>query len=126
MKLMTAYSKAVLFLVALWMTSPLAAQADDPFKAGGVGQKQEVPPKDRLKVSATFDPAEARRGGTATLKVTLAPAKGYHTYPTKQADPKAESFVTTIEFPDLKDLTPSKEWKEPKPKIVDEKDLMAK
>jgi thiol:disulfide interchange protein len=101
-------------------------QPDDFFNAPGSGKKGEVPPKDRLKVSAVFDPAEAQRGGTVTLKVTLAPASGYHSYPTKQADPKADSFVTTIEFPDLKDLKPAKDWKEPKPKIVDEKDLKIK
>jgi thiol:disulfide interchange protein DsbD len=101
-------------------------QPDDFFNAPGLGKKSEVPPKDRLKVSAVFEPAEAQRGGTATLKVTLAPAPGYHTYPTKQADPKADSFVTSIEFPDLKDFTPAKDWQEPKPKLVDEKDLKIK
>jgi DsbC/DsbD-like thiol-disulfide interchange protein len=90
------------------------------------GQKKEVPPEERLKASAVFDPAEAKRGGTVTLKVTLTPAPGYHTYPTKQADAKADAFVTTIEFPGIKDLKPAKEWKEPKPKIMDEKELMAK
>src|SRR5262249_25211013 len=64
-------------------------QPDDFFSAPGSGKKGEVPPKERLRVSAAFDPAEAQRGGTATLKVTLAPAPGYHTYPTKQADPNA-------------------------------------
>ena len=90
------------------------------------GQKKEVPPEERLKASAVFDPAEAKRGGTVTLKVTLTPAPGYHTYPTKQADAKADAFITTIEFPGIKDLKPAKEWKEPKPKIMDEKELMAK
>src|SRR5437879_2819063 len=123
---MSALSKFALLMVTVLAAGSALAQPDDLFATPGAAKKKDVPPEDRLKVSAAFDPAEAKRGGTATLKVTLAPAKGYHTYPTKQADPKAESFVTTIEFPDLKDLTPAKTWKEPKPKIVDEKDLMAK
>src|SRR5262249_16493461 len=108
-------------VIARWLAVLLLAvaaqaafgQPDDFFNAPGLGKKGEVPPKDRLKVSAAFDPAEAQRGGTATLKVTLAPAPGYHTYPTRQADPNANSFVTTVEFPDLKALTPAKEWQEP-------------
>jgi len=111
-------TRKVTLLALILATACLAFYTDD--------KKKEVPPEERLKAAAVFDPAEVKRGGTVTLKVTLTPAPGYHTYPIKQADAKADAFVTTIEFPGLKDLSPAKDWKEPKPKVMEDKDLKAK
>lgn len=52
------------------------------------------------KVTATFEPAEAKPGQTVTLKVTVELADGYHTYPLVQSDKKAAFMVNKLAFPD--------------------------
>jgi hypothetical protein len=51
------------------------------------------------KVEAKFEPATAKRGQAITWKLTIELADGWHTYPTKQADPDADSFVNKFKFP---------------------------
>ncbi len=51
------------------------------------------------KVEAKFEPATAKRGQSITWKLTIELADGWHTYPTKQADPDADSFVNKFKFP---------------------------
>jgi thiol:disulfide interchange protein len=61
----------------------------------------DAPPEEpRLKVTAAVDSPAARRGGTVTVKVTLTPRQGFHTYPPEQppqASDKARRMVTKIE-----------------------------
>jgi thiol:disulfide interchange protein len=51
------------------------------------------------KVEATFEPATAKRGETITWKLTVEVADGWHTYPTKQTDPAAQTNVNKITPP---------------------------
>lgn len=64
------------------------------FAQGGKKFKDVVP-----TVKATVEPTEAKRGETVTWKLTVEVIPGWHTYPTKQTDPNAESFVNKITFP---------------------------
>jgi thiol:disulfide interchange protein DsbD len=57
-----------------------------------------------LKVEATVEPATVRRGETATWRVTVELAPGWHTYPTVQQDPAASSMVTKFVFPSSKEM----------------------
>ncbi len=50
-------------------------------------------------VAATVEPAEAKPGQTVTMKLTIDLNDGYFTYPTKQPDENAKSFVNKIAFP---------------------------
>src|SRR5690242_14442226 len=51
------------------------------------------------KVSAKIEPATAKRGEAVTWTFTIELADGWHTYPTQQADPKADSYTNRIKFP---------------------------
>lgn len=53
---------------------------------------------DRMTSSAELAVKEAKAGDTVTLKVKLTPKPGFHTYPTKQSAPGAESFVTKLKL----------------------------
>jgi cytochrome c biogenesis protein CcdA len=83
--------------VALATAIPARAQSDDPFspgnasKAGGGAFEQAIP-----KISAQIEPPELKRGQIGTLKVSLEIAPGWHTYPTRQTDPGADSQITQI------------------------------
>ena len=97
------------------------AQEENPFRPGGQGQAedQDVPVKERLKVSAVLEPAKARRGATVTIKVTLEPAPGYYTYPLKQipeASNLTQASVTVLEFDPGNVAVPSGDGTGPKPK----------
>src|SRR5262249_48746690 len=48
----------------------------------------------------------ARRGETVTWILTVDILPGWHTYPTKQRDPKAESYTSKIKAPSGNDLIP--------------------
>jgi DsbC/DsbD-like thiol-disulfide interchange protein len=50
------------------------------------------------KVEARVDSASAKRGETVKWSLTVEIADGWHTYPTKQNDPKADSYVNKIKF----------------------------
>lgn len=50
------------------------------------------------KVEARIEPAKARRGQAVTWTLTIKLADEWHTYPTKQVDPGAESFTNRIRF----------------------------
>lgn len=51
-------------------------------------------------VAVAFDPPAAKPGQTVTLSLTVTLAPGYHTYPTRQPEKAAASFVTKFKFPD--------------------------
>jgi DsbC/DsbD-like thiol-disulfide interchange protein len=51
------------------------------------------------KVSAKVDSSEVKRGAAVTWTLTVEIADGWHTYPTKQADPQADSYTNRIKFP---------------------------
>jgi thiol:disulfide interchange protein len=51
------------------------------------------------RVEATVEPATAKRGETVTWKLTVELAPGWHTYPTTQPDPAAQSYVNKITPP---------------------------
>jgi hypothetical protein len=56
--------------------------------------------KDAIKkVEAVFDPAEAKPGQTVRLKVTVALADGYFTYPVVQPDEGSKFSVNKFTFP---------------------------
>src|SRR5262245_28874878 len=65
------------------------------------------------RIEAEFEPAIARRGETVTWKLTVELIPRWHTYPTKQADPNAQSQVTQIKFPQTGDVTPDGPITEP-------------
>ncbi len=46
-----------------------------------------------------FEPAEAKPGETVTLKITLEPVRGFHTYPTKQPNPRVADQINRFQFP---------------------------
>ena len=48
---------------------------------------------------AYFEPATAKRGEVVKLRVVTELADGWHTYPTKQADPRSESQIVKFEYP---------------------------
>jgi hypothetical protein len=57
-------------------------------------------PKDAIKsVEASFDPPKAKPGQTVTLKLTVALADGYFTYPVLQPAPEARYSVNALTFP---------------------------
>lgn len=51
------------------------------------------------KVEAKFNKATVTRGQAIKWTLTIDLADGWHTYPTVQADPKADSYVNKIKFP---------------------------
>src|SRR5690349_9873203 len=51
------------------------------------------------KVSAKIEPATAKRGEAVTWTLTVEVIEGWHTYPTQQPDPKADSYTNRIKFP---------------------------
>ena len=56
--------------------------------------------EERMDVTVTLDAKEAQAGTTVMAKVKLDVKVGFHTYPTKQKDPAAASFVTKIRIKD--------------------------
>ncbi len=72
---------------------------DNPFDLPGQAKAKQAGIEERVKeVSIAVEPAKARRGETVVLNVTFQLQPGFHTYPTKQPDPKAEAFVTDLSF----------------------------
>jgi len=61
---------------------------------------QDGPAKGVKKVEVSVEPAEAKPGQTVTVKIAVELDDGFHTYPTKQADKNAESYVSKIAFED--------------------------
>jgi thiol:disulfide interchange protein DsbD len=70
---------------------------------------------DVVKYQVAVEPAEAKRGETVTWKFTVDLIPGWHTYPTKQGEEAAASFVNSITFPDTSVFVPVGPLKEPKP-----------
>ncbi len=70
---------------------------DNPLNPTGMKpQGGSLTPEQQLKIEGFLEPLQARRGSVVKFKTILTPAPGYHTYPYKQSDPNAESFVTAI------------------------------
>jgi len=95
-------------LLRLSLVVPLAtlalavpARGQDDFFDSNTPKKVKQFGNERIKVSAALDPAQARRGEEIKLKVTLDITPGFHSYPTKQSDSKAESYVTSIKIESL-------------------------
>ena len=83
--------------------------------------KQAVPIR-----SATASPDTVRRGQTVTLSLTFGLAPGWHTYPTRQTDPKAEDYVNQITITPPKGVILAGELQEPKALSKEERDLQIK
>jgi hypothetical protein len=71
------------------------------------------PAKGVKKVELSLDPPSAKPGETITAKITVELEDGFHTYPTKQVDKNAESYVSKITFPAADDLIFVGEVKDP-------------
>jgi len=56
------------------------------------------------KAAAKLTPTTAKRGETITWSFTVDLMPGWHTYPTRQPDPEADSYKTTIKPPKPGDL----------------------
>jgi thiol:disulfide interchange protein DsbD len=89
---------------------------------GGGATVQASPPaltgsyaKAVSNIEVRFEPATARAGQTVTWKLILDAAPGWHTYPTRQKDPKAESQVNEFDFPLPGDVVFVGDLKEPAP-----------
>jgi thiol:disulfide interchange protein DsbD len=65
------------------------------------------------KIEATVEPSTAARGQTVTLKLTMELKPGWHTYPTRQVDPEAQSQVNVFEVVDGKDVAAVGGWEDP-------------
>src|SRR5689334_13822810 len=91
----------------LVLTAALAWQAWDAAPAAAETFNQVVP-----KISATIEPATAKRGETVTWKLTVEIIPGWWTYPLRQVDPNT-SNTTTITFPDTTALVPVGDFVEP-------------
>src|SRR5205823_5390069 len=77
-------------------------------------------------ITATVEPATAKRGETVTWKVVVELIDGWHTYPTVQPDPEAGSYRTTFKFPGSGDLVFVGKVKEPIQKSKEEPSLKIK
>lgn len=64
-------------------------------------------------VTAKVEPATVKRGETVKWTLRLEVAEGWHTYPTKQADERSESYVNKIAFPKAGDVVFVGDLKEP-------------
>jgi thiol:disulfide interchange protein DsbD len=99
----TRFPSFALVLAAL-LTSALpwtpASAQDNPFDPGG---GQVVDPSG-TQISARIEPAEARRGETVMLKITVTMNKEWHTYPLVQVDPAAKVYQTEIKMRDAAGL----------------------
>src|SRR6266571_7161966 len=89
--------------------SALALLAAGPALAQNQGFNDVV-----KKVSAKIDPATAKRGEAVTWTLTIEIIDGWHTYPTKQADPNADSYTNRIKFPRENGLVFVGELEEPR------------
>jgi thiol:disulfide interchange protein DsbD len=56
------------------------------------------------KTESSIQPATVKPGDTVTWRFTVEIIDGWHTYPTKQVDPNADSYVTKFKFPEGGDL----------------------
>jgi thiol:disulfide interchange protein DsbD len=77
--------------------SPALAQdaAKDIFGGGGKPKESFA---DLFKAEASFEPKEARPGDMVTWKLTMNTAPGWHTYPTRQVDPRAASTINELKW----------------------------
>lgn len=71
-------SRFILLFLTLFLTPSLRAQ------------------EERMEVTGSLSTKEAAPGEVFTLKLKLDVKEGFHTYPTKQNDPKAAGFTTLI------------------------------
>jgi thiol:disulfide interchange protein DsbD len=73
---------------------------------------------ERMEASGSLNKTEAAHGDALVFKLKMEIKPGFHSYPTKQKDPKAEIFVTTIRVKkaDTAPVEISGPIKEPAPK----------
>jgi hypothetical protein len=74
------------------------------------------------RIEAKVEPATAKRGETVKWKLTIELAEGWHTYPTKQLDPKHDSYVNKIRFANTAAVVFVDDVKEPDLKVRIEED----
>src|SRR5438128_7492513 len=94
-------SRQLTFAALLLITSPVDAQNQ--------GFSDVV-----KKVEARVEPAAAKRGEAVKWTLTVELADGWHTYPSKQADPRADSYLNRFKFPRENGLVFVGELVEPK------------
>src|SRR4051794_355075 len=78
-------------LLPLLAVTPACAQ----FGVGGPRDFDSVV----RKIEATIEPATAKRGETVTWRLKIELAPGWHTYPTKQPEAAASSYVNKVTPP---------------------------
>jgi thiol:disulfide interchange protein DsbD len=86
-------ARLLLLGFAFWSTAP-------------TGTAAEVAIGDRAKVSARFEPSEARPGQTVTWVMRMVIGDDYHSYPTSQADLGAADYITSFTKPKFGELVP--------------------
>src|SRR5205809_1774600 len=82
-------------ILLLLIASPGRAQFD-----GAPRSADEVITKAEAKLS----PTTAKRGEAVTWSFTVELIPGWHTYPTRQPEPEADSFTTKVKPPEPGDL----------------------
>ncbi len=65
------------------------------------------------KIEARVGPTVVKRGATANWTLTVEIADGWHTYPTRQADPRSSSYVNRLKFSEQSGIVFVGELKEP-------------
>lgn len=80
-----------------WLLGGTLAAAISPWL---VVSAQSPAPNDAIrKVEAHIEPSTVRRGQVVAWKLMLELAPGWHTYPTRQPDEQAASYVNKFRFP---------------------------
>jgi hypothetical protein len=82
------FRMVVPILVWTILSTPISAAEKDDWYAKAV-----------KSVAAKIEPAEAKAGQTVTFNVTIELNEGFYTYPLKQVDENAKSFVNKMTFP---------------------------
>src|SRR5947208_8581845 len=72
------------------------------------------------KIEAKVEPTTVKRGETVKWTLSLELMDGWRTYPTKQVDPKHDTFVNKIKFENSAVAVFVGELKEPEAKLRDE------
>lgn len=119
----TVWAGYILVLMISAWPSLAAAQDDNPFAPGGTLAEPQNKKDEKLKVTVAVEPATAAPGATVTLKVTLTPAAGWYTYPTRQDNPDFAGSVTSLAIEGGKVAEAMGAIKEPAPKLKTEEGL---
>jgi thiol:disulfide interchange protein len=93
--------RPLLLFVAFFAYSVTARAQLDFFKPQEEKPKAAAPARfgnDKIAVTAALLPARARRGQEIELLISFDIKPGFHAFPTKQADPNAQAYTTTVEL----------------------------